>query len=43
MEDNTTVSISISVHQYLKSKKVHPKESFDDVLSRLLKLNGGRQ
>jgi len=43
MEDNTTISIKVSIHQYLKSKKVHPKESYNDVLSRLLKLNGGRQ
>lgn len=35
MVDTTTIKISISTRDYLKSLKVHPRETYDEVLKRV--------
>ena len=37
-KQTTTIAVKINTYQYLKSKRQHPRESFDEVLKRILKL-----
>lgn len=37
-EQTTTIAVKINTYQYLKSKRQHPRESFDEVMKRELKI-----
>jgi hypothetical protein len=40
MSDKTTIGVSRKLTQFLTTKKTHPKESYEEVITRLL---GGLQ
>jgi predicted DNA-binding protein len=39
---NTTVKMSIETKKRLDSLKIHPRETYDDVIKRLIEEHGGR-